>query len=168
MKPLEQAETDRRLANVLSVGTVVAIDPGKSSARVKIGDLKTPLIQVNALRAGGMQFWWMPTVGEQVVVAAPSGDIAQAFILCSLFAKNAPSSDPNVPKINLAGGKMIIDGDLEITGNLLVKQNIQVILEMSANGNIITEADAIASGVSLKNHIHPESIGSETGVPNND
>jgi phage baseplate assembly protein gpV len=141
------AEADRRIANIISIGRVSAIDAANSAAKVQIGDLITPFIQVNVLRAGGFQFWWMPTVGEQVVVGAPSGDYAQAVILCSIFAGNAPSADPAVPTINLAGGSMTVIGTINVTGSINVTK------------------DVTAAGVSLVGHTHPESIGTNTGVP---
>ena len=166
----ETSEADRRIANIISVGRVVAIDPGSSSAKVQIGDLTTPLIQVNALRAGVIQFWWMPSVGEQVLVAAPSGDMAQAVIVASIFAGNAPSADPNVPMINLNGGKMIIDGNLEITEDLKVSGNVLVEGTTTSTGNFETSADVTASGVSLVHHTHPGILqgGSSTGEPNHE
>ncbi|MBT2131224.1 phage baseplate assembly protein V [Aliiroseovarius lamellibrachiae] len=138
---MEAAENDRRIGNVVRVGKVASVDPGSAKAVVDFGDLKSPPLPVGQLRAGGLQFWWMPTTGEQVLVACEGGDLAQGVIVCSLYAGNAPSADGAVPQINLAGGKMIVDGDIEVTG------------------------DVIASGVSLVNHTHPESIGSNTGKP---
>lgn len=124
------AEADRRIGNIIQVGTVTAVDAGSARARVQLGDIGTPLIPVGQFRAGALSFWWMPTVGEQVLVGAPSGDIARAVILCSIFAGNAPSSDGGVPMVDLAGGKIIFNGDIEVTG------------------------DVIASGVSLIHHTH--------------
>jgi phage baseplate assembly protein gpV len=72
----------------------------------------------------------MPSVGEQVVIACPSGDVAQGIILASVFAGNAPSADPATPMIDLAGGALVINGDLQVTG------------------------DVIASGISLVTHTH--------------
>jgi len=126
------AETDRRLANLVRIGRVSSVDPGNATAVVSLGDLETPSLPVSQLRAGALQFWWMPTAGEQVLIACPSGDIAQGVIVCSIFAGNAPSADGDVPQINLSGGKMIVNGDIEVTG------------------------DVIASGVSLVNHIHKD------------
>lgn len=124
------AETDRRLANGVMLGVVTAINPGAGRARVQIGDLASPELPVAQLRAGALSFWWMPSVGEQVVVACPSGDVAQGVVLASIFAGNAPSADPATPMIDLAGGEMVINGTLRVTG------------------------DVIASGVSLVSHVH--------------
>ncbi|WP_456390241.1 phage baseplate assembly protein V [Profundibacter sp.] len=138
------AEADRRIGNIIQIGTVTAVDAGSARARVQLGDILTPFIPVGQFRAGALSFWWMPTVGEQVVVAAPSGDIARAVILCSIFAGNAPSSDGGVPMVDLAGGKIIFNGDIEVTG------------------------DVIASGISLVHHTHDgvEPGPGNTGEPN--
>lgn len=140
---LNAAEADRMIGNIIQIGVVTAVDAGASKAKVKFGDLETDFIHVGQLRAGAISFWWMPQEGEQVLVAAPSGDMAQASIVCSFFAGNAPSSDGDVPKIELNGGKMIVAGDIEVTG------------------------DVIASGVSLVHHTHPHGDpAGNTGAPN--
>lgn len=137
------AEADRRVANGIMLGTVTAVNAGSASARVSIGDLDTPEMPVAQMRAGALSFWWMPTVGEQVVIACPSGDVAQGVILASVFAGNAPSSDAATPMIDLAGGKMVVNGDIEVTG------------------------DVIASGVSLVHHTHGGVVNgsNKTGEP---
>ena len=141
------AELDRRMANVIRVGRVVSVDAGGATAVVDFGNFTSPALPVGQLAAGAIQFWWMPSVGEQVLVASEGGDIAQGVIVASIYAGNAPSADGNVPMINLAGGKMAVVGDIEVTGNINVT------------------GDVVASGISLVNHIHPESIGSVTGAP---
>ena len=145
---------------------------------------------LNALRAGGMQVWWMPTVGEQVVVGAPSGDLARAFVVCSLFAGNAPSGDVAVPMIDLRGGDMVIKGgtvkieaDVKITGKIDVTGNVASEADitaaggvavggasvqagkMRASGDIETTGDVKAGSVSLNSHTHPGASGGTTGGP---
>lgn len=138
------AEADRRLANLLQIGTVTAINGAAGRARVKVGDLDLPELNVAQFRAGSLSLWWMPSVGEQVLVACPSGDAAQGVVLASVFAGNAPSADAATPMIELAGGVMKINGTLELTG------------------------DVIAGGVSLVHHTHPGIApgGASTGEPN--
>lgn len=138
------AEADRRLENGILLGVVSSVNAGAARARVQIGDLATPELPVAQFRAGALSFWWMPTVGEQVVVACPSGDVAQGIILASVFAGNAPSSDAAVPMIDLGGGKIVVNGDIEVTG------------------------DVIASGVSLVHHTHSGVVpgAANTGEPN--
>lgn len=124
------ADLDRRLQGVLQVGVVTKVDAGNAVACVKIGDLSTPMIPWMTIRAGGVQFWWAPSVGEQVIVGAASGDIEQGVILGSIYTSNAPSSDASTPMINLEGGNMKINGTLIVTG------------------------DVVANGVSLVDHTH--------------
>ena len=136
------ADLDRRLANIIRVGRIVSVDPGKAAAVVDFGNLKSPALPIGQLSAGALQFWWMPSAGEQVLVACEGGDLAQGVIVASLYSGNAPSSDGAVPQINLSGGRMVVNGTLEVTG------------------------DVIASGISLVEHTHPETQGSKTGAPN--
>lgn len=140
----EAAEADRRIANIVRVGKVVSVDPGAARAVVDFGDLQSPPVTVGQLGAGAIQFWWMPSVGEQVVVTCEGSDLAQGVIVASLYAGNAPNADGGVPQINLAGGQMIIDGTLVVT------------------------VDVIAAGVSLVHHTHGKVTPglANTGEPN--
>lgn len=140
------AEADRRIANVIQIGTVTAVSAGH--ARVRIGELDTADLPVAQFRAGALSFWWMPTVGEQVVVACPSGDVARGVVLASIFAGNAPSADLGVPMIDLAGGKIVINGSLEVTGS------IEVAGDVASAGGMTVAGDVTASGISLAAHVH--------------
>lgn len=138
------AEADRRIGNLIGVGTIVGIEAATGRARVQLGDLTTPFIPVGQMRAGGLSFWWMPQVGEQVVVAAPSGDVAQSIVIASVFAGNQTSADAGTPKIELGGGTLQVNGSIELTG------------------------DVIAQGVSLVQHTHRGAVpgDGDTGEPN--
>ena len=127
---LQASEADRRIGNIIAIGRITELDARSATARVQLGELTTPFLAVGQFRAGAMQFWWMPSVGEQVLVACPSGDVAQGIILMSIFAGNAPSTNGSEPQMNLAGGKLVINGDIEVTG------------------------DVVASGISLVTHTH--------------
>lgn len=155
------AELDRRLANVASIGVVTAVNPGAAMVRVRIGDLDSPEIPVLQLSAGGKQFWWMPTVGEQVAVLAPGGDIARAVSIGSIYQGNAPSADGAEPRINLAGGHMVIDGDVTITGNVVIRGTLHI------DGLTTCDTDVVASGISLTGHVHGGVLkgGASTGGP---
>ena len=141
---MQAAETDRRLANLVMIGKVTAIDAGAATAVVQLGELTSPPLPVGQMRAGALQFWWMPTEGEQVVVVCPSGDVAQGVIVAAIYAGNAPSANAAEPQINLDGGKMKVNGSIEVTG------------------------DVVASGISLVTHTHGGVLpgGANTGEPN--
>lgn len=148
------AEADRMLAAMLSIGRVTSVDGGAATARVEIGPVKSPPLPVGQLAAGDRAFWWMPAVGDQVLVAAPSGDLAQGIIVCGLYAQNAPSADVAVPKIALAGGKMVIDGDVEITGKVTIAGTLDVDGKLTVRNALEAEGDVSGGGTSLRNHVH--------------
>ncbi len=138
------AEADRRIENIVRVGRVASVDPATATAIIDFGDFTSPPLPVGQLTGGAIQFWCMPSEGEQVMVLSESGDIANGTIYGSIYAGNAPSSDGAVPMINLAGGRMVINGTLEVT------------------------VDVIAAGVSLVHHTHKGVTPgpSNTGEPN--
>lgn len=148
---LSAAEADRRIGNVLTVGRIVSIDNATGRAIVQVGDLESPPLQVMQLRSGTIRMHWMPSVGEQVTIAAPSGDMARAFVMGSLPVDgNMVAPDAGQPTMDLGGGtlrilgRLFIDGDIEVTG------------------------DVVASGISLVHHRHGGVIpgGGSTGEPN--
>lgn len=144
------ADLDRRLANAVQLGRVVSIDTATMRVRVQIGDLATQAIPVAQLASGAIRFHWMPSPGEQVVVYAPDGDMARAFVQGSVpQSGGAVAPDAATPTIDLGGGT------LSIVGNLTV------------DGDITVTGDVVASGISLVTHRHGEVApgGAQTGVP---
>lgn len=183
------AEADRRIAGIAGIGVVTAA-LADGTARVDMGGLVTQPLSVGKLRAGAMQVWWMPSVGEQVLVVAPSGDLARGVIVCSILASNAPSADTGTPTIDLRGGEMVIRGarlqieaDLEVTGRMDITGTVAsgenivaaggiaaggtaaVPGSMSATGDIHTTGDVRAGTISLTGHTHTGDSGGTTGAP---
>lgn len=151
---LAGAEADRRIGAMVNIGTITAIDVATGRARVRMGDLDTALIPVMQLRSGAIRMTWMPSVGEQVSVLAPSGDMARAFIMGSLpISGNAVAPSAGEPTMDLGGGTLRVIGDLFVDGSVHV------------TGTIVADGDVQASGISAVQHIHPESVGSVTGAP---
>lgn len=153
------AEADRRIANGIQIGVVTGV--GAGTARVRLGDLETSDIPVAQLRAGALSFWWMPTVGEQVLVACPSGDVARGVVVASIYAGNAPSSDLAVPMIDLAGGRMVINGSIEVRGSISATEDVL------AAGSMVVAGDVTVGDISLVAHVHGGVTpgGGSTGEP---
>ncbi len=92
-------ETGRQVNNLVTPGTVSAVRlQAPARCRVLVNGQETDWLPWFTLRAGppdGGKFWWPPAVGEQVVLMAPGGDLAQAFVLPGVFsdAMPSPSSD---------------------------------------------------------------------------
>ena len=90
------AELARRLANVVRVGTVAAVDhtAWRLRARYDTDDagraILTAWIPWVVARAGTDRTWWAPEVDEQVVLLCPSGELTQAIALPALYRTHTP------------------------------------------------------------------------------
>ena len=89
----------RRIDNLLRVGTVAEVDLARARVRVHYGvgspedaelEAQTELIPWLTTRAGADRTWWAPTIGEQVLILAPSGDLVGAVALPAIFSVQAP------------------------------------------------------------------------------
>lgn len=88
----------RRLENLIRIGTVANVDHGSARCTVDcVGIMTAPLPWIT-VRAGTDRTWDAPTVGEQVLVLAPSGEMAQAVVLMGLYHEQnpAPASSGNI------------------------------------------------------------------------
>lgn len=94
------AEILRRLANLIRFGTVDSVQMDPPRVRIATGELVTTWIPWLALRAGNAVTWWAPTVGEQVVVLAASGELTTAVALLGLYGDSAPAPSNN-PALNM-------------------------------------------------------------------
>jgi phage baseplate assembly protein V len=125
------AELDRRLAGMERPGKVAEVDPVAGTARVELGRdpvtgapfLSPPLRWAEA-GMGGIKTHTPPTVGEQVVVRSPSGDIADGYI-----AQSVPTTDNKRPSdkgdehvLTKIGGTSIVakDGRVHIKADKIV------------------------------------------------
>ncbi len=185
----EITELNRRLANILCLGTIKAIDTSSNipRARVKIGDIETAWLAMLMPRAGNDISFWSYEEGEQVLVLSPSGDMAQGVIIGSVNQRSIPaaanSSDVHRTKYAdgavieydrkahhlkavLPGGAktmLISDGGVSIVGDVTVTGNIK------ATGNITDHTRSMQSDREIYNeHDHSGVIKGydKTLVPN--
>jgi len=92
------ADILRLLQNLIRFGTVAQIQHGDSQqqprVRVAVGNILTTWLPWSARRAGETSDWDPPTIGEQVVVLSPGGDMAAGAVFPAIY------SDANVPPSN--------------------------------------------------------------------
>lgn len=86
-------ELYRLICNLVRIGTVLDVDEEKYLARVETGENKTDWIRWGVERAGEAVTWWAPTVGEQVFIFCPCGEMETAFIGGSLYSEDSPPPD---------------------------------------------------------------------------
>lgn len=84
-------EVERKLNNLVRAGTVAEADYAAAKVRVTIGPITTGWLPWLTARAGADRSWWAPEVGEQVVLLAPAGELAQAWVLPAGFSDMAPA-----------------------------------------------------------------------------
>jgi phage baseplate assembly protein V len=155
------------LSNLIRLGVVHELIG--ASVIVSIGEILTPPLPWLSL-SGGWNLWAPPSVGSQVVVFSPDGDIEAGFIINGLYSNlfSAHEAGPNFKltapdsalfeydtaahqlMINLASGiaKLIASGGFEITGPVKITGNLDV------TGNINATEDIKAGNISLKTHKH--------------
>ncbi len=184
-------ETNRRIENIVRKGSVSAVRlTTPARVRVKAGDNTTDWLPWIALRAGGVnggRTWHPPVVGEQCTVLAPGGDLAQALVLLGLYSDAMPQGSEQaacdrtdwdeenyfewlrgvltvycMEGINLStpNTSLVMEGStVTITGG-------GAVLTIGP-GQITSNVDIVAQGVSLVNHRHKDvRIGDDlTGVP---
>lgn len=167
------SEILRLLQNLIRPGTIAEVDGAK--ARVTLGPkLTSEWLSWATLRAGTTRTWSAPTVGEQVLVLSPGGDLTRGTILPAIYSNDhdAPESDgaihtthypdgavvqydhaAHILSANLPGGTAIITADKVTsdaptticTGDLTVMGNLDV--QQVAT---VTGATALNGGVTAK------------------
>ena len=159
------ADLARRLASLLRIGKVAAVNHGEARVRVTTGGLETDWLPWATLRAGNVRHWSPPSVGEQVMVLAPSGEMEQAVVMTGLFQSGsaAPESSGDVQADHYPDGAIIrynhASGHLEATGvktaTLQASGSITVDCpDVVFTGNVDVQGNMSSHGVVLHTHIH--------------
>ena len=171
---MNTTELHRRLENLLTFGTVADVDAASGKMRLTIGGNTTDWVPIAASAAGRSSAWRCPTVGEQYLIACPSGDLGNATpIMCVYSTANpAPSLDPDLSVYQFGAVRIEIN---EITGHIAVTASdltlsitsITATGTLLVNGLIKSMNDVVAKTISLFMHKHPgvQSGGASTGQP---
>lgn len=177
---------DRQLANMARIGIVAAIQGNQ--ARVTIGSVTTDWMYWISRRAYADYDWWAPAVGEQVAVLALWGDVSQGIILGAIpqDAQAAPGSgaqwskrfsdgvvityDPQAHSLVMSAGQSPVtitckSATVTASDSVTVDTPKAVFTGDMVCRNLTASGDVVASGKSLKGHLHPYGSGSVTGMP---
>ncbi len=131
------------IANLIRIGTVERVDLARARARVRLGnDLVTDdLAWLSA--AGDTKTWRPPTIGEQVIVLSPSGELAAGVILAGMYraSKPAPSTMPDNQVVFADGSKVTWEDSklrIEAAGDLTITAVDNLTIE--AGGDLVVRA----------------------------
>jgi phage baseplate assembly protein V len=80
-------ELDRRLAALIQAGTIAEVDLAAARCRIQVGQWTSALLPWHTLAAGEVRHWRAPSLGEQALIIAPSGEPAAGFILPGFYSE---------------------------------------------------------------------------------
>lgn len=170
------ATLSRLIENLIRLGTIEEIDLSAKSCRVRSGKLLSNWLPWITLRAGTTRTWNPPSIGEQVLILSPSGEPAGGVILMGIQSAlhPTPSSSADEHVTVYPDGAHIaynhFTGALVASGlqTALIQAATQVTVDCPAvhvTGTVTIDGDAIISGISFLQHVHPDPQGSTVGVP---
>ena len=183
------AEHQRRLHNIATIGTVIDIDADAALMRLAVGDNETDWLSIPTIAAGMVSVWRCPSMSEQFLLVSPSGELANAIPVVSLYSDRnpSPSTDPNEIRIRYNDTDFcsidVVNSQLTMHVSQITNQAATSIVwdtpsatltgDLQVNGSIdcgksITAAEEVtANGIKLTAHTHSgvESGGSSTGQP---
>lgn len=172
------AEILRLLENLIRFGTVAEVQHAPPRVRVKTGELTTTWLPWLAFRAGADQEWDPPTVGEQVLLLSPSGQLANGVAITGLFSDNIPANGDrpglhrrtysdgavieydskahHLSAVLPAGGTtdLVSDGGIHIVGPITHEGDYTQTGNQTITGLVTVSMDVVAAGISLVQHPH--------------
>lgn len=177
-------DDDADLGELIRFGTIAEVDLAAGRCVVAASDVVTGRIRWLQGRAGATRHWSPPSVGEQVLLICPEGDIAGAIALPGISSNHFPpagdglreilafadgaeiSYDPDAHALaaHLPAGAtvtIVADGGVSIQGDLSISGNVQV------GGQLDAAHDVVGNGISLKSHTHGgvQAGGAQSGGP---
>lgn len=150
------AELARLIENLIRFGTVAQVQVNPPRVRVKTGNITTAWRPWLNLRAGEDREWDPPTVGEQVILFSPSGNLAQGVALTGLSSDQHPANGDRegLHRRTYRDGAVIeydsiakhlratLPGTAELTAVGNVSITTQAALSGTAKGDITLKSDA--------------------------
>lgn len=192
--PQEDIPAD--LASMIRMGTVLSVDLAEARCIVRFGDpddpdpAQTGPIRWLTPRAGLTRVWSPPSVGEQVLLLCPDGQIGAAVAITGIvqdafpplgsttaemieFADGARITyDPELSELVAvlpAGGRVDItaDGGITLRGPVMIIGDTTIEGRVTVSETLTAAEDVVADEVSLKSHKHTgvQAGGAQTGEP---
>ena len=169
------AELERQIKNIVRPAVVSEVDAAEARARVEFGKADGEPVLSGWLpwlapAAGGRRVWRAPSVGEQVLVFAPGGELFPAAILPGIFYDDFPAPEARVdrevtvwpdgstaaydadgPAFEIAfaeGTAVAIDAPegVTIAGDLAITGEVEITGGLTASEDIATEGNIEADG----------------------
>lgn len=167
----------RLLENLIRFGVIAAVQMEPPRVQVTTGKLTTAWLPWLALRAGADREWDPPTIGEQVILLSPSGQLANGIAVTGVFSDRIPANgdreglhrrtyadgtvieyDSVAHHLNatLADGgttNLISTGGINLVGDITHEGDYIQTGNQTVTGRIDVSEDVVAAKVSLVNHL---------------
>lgn len=75
------AHLNRLIENLIRIGTLQEVDLSACRCRVQTGDILSNWLAMPSARAGDTRKWSPLTIGEQVIIVSPSGELGAGIVL---------------------------------------------------------------------------------------
>jgi len=155
--------------DLIRYAKVTSVDLGAGRCVVAIGDIVSQPLKWLECRAGRTRTWSPPTVGEQVVVLSPGGDIVGAIILRGVSSDAHPPAGTTARELIEFPDGTVIAYDAEshllevlastgsvrmVARDFTLEGPVKIRGPVEVEGAITASEDVVAAGKSLKSHIH--------------
>ena len=87
--PADLVDILRKIENLIRQGVVCQTKGDR--VKVRTGDLITDWLPWFTHRAGKSRTWWRPSIGEQVFILSPNGNVELGCVLPSLYCNDNPA-----------------------------------------------------------------------------
>ncbi|PMU25094.1 MULTISPECIES: phage baseplate assembly protein V [unclassified Pseudomonas] len=168
----------RMLENLIRFGVIDAVQMEPPRVKVKTGELTTAWLPWIVQRAGADQVWDPPTMGEQVMLFSPSGQLANGVVVTGLFSDHIPANGnrPGLHRRTYADGtvieydsvahhlnatlanggttNLVSTGGINLVGDITHQGDYIQTGNQNVTGTVTVITDVIAAGISLVNHPH--------------
>ncbi|MBT2339460.1 MULTISPECIES: phage baseplate assembly protein V [Pseudomonas] len=168
----------RLIENLIRYGTIAAVQMQPPRVQVKTGTLTTAWLPWIAPRAGADREWNPPTLGEQVLLFSPSGQLGNGVALTGLFSDRLPANGDRegLHRVTYRDGTVIeydslahhlnatlteggtthltSTGGINIVGNITHLGDYTQTGNQTVTGKITVSEDVVAADISLVEHVH--------------
>jgi phage baseplate assembly protein V len=126
-------ELNRRVAGMVTIGTVSQVDPKLARYRVKAGLIESDWIPMSQRRSGNTKVYESLDVGEQVIIAAPSGDLSQGVIIGSIPTEEREiGEDAKEHRTKYADGAIVDYDDKAHAYNIIIPAGGKLVISVGS------------------------------------
>lgn len=185
------AELSRLLENLIRFGLIAEVQHVPPRVKVETGGILTTWLPWLAWRAGADREWDPPTVGEQVLLFSPSGQLANGIAVTGVFSDLIPANGDraglhrrtykdgavveydsvahHLSAVLPDGGttELISTGGIHVVGDITHEGDYIQTGNQTVTGLVTVTKDVVAAGISLVTHTHGgvQTGSGKTGAP---